>query len=59
MLIKGKLLVLSQNEKVKLLTLTPDSLTIEETMKEFDVSKYLVKEAKSLKKNFVFWLNLK
>ena len=59
MLIKGKLLVLSQNEKVKLLTLTPDSLTIEKTMKEFDVSKYLVKEAKSLKKNLVFWLNLK
>ena len=51
--------MLSQNEKVKLLTLTPDSLTIEKTMKEFDVSKYLVKEAKSLKKNLVFWLNLK
>ena len=59
MLIKGKLLVLSQNEKVKLLTLTPDSLTIEKTMKEFDVSKFLLKKPNLLKKNLVFWLNLK
>ena len=49
-LIKEKLLVLSLNEKVKLLTLTPESWTIEKTMKEFEVSKYLVKKARSLKK---------
>ena len=40
----------SWNEKVKLLTLTPESWTIEKTMKEFEVSKYLVKKARSLKK---------
>ena len=51
--------MLSQNEKVKLLTLTPDSLTIEKTMKEFDVSKFLLKKPNLLKKNLVFWLNLK
>ena len=49
-LIKEKLLVFSLNEKVKLLTLTPESWTIEKTMKEFEVSKYLVKKARSLKK---------
>ena len=49
-LIKEKLLVSSWNEKVKLLTLTPESWTIEKTMKEFEVSKYLVKKARSLKK---------
>ena len=49
-LIKEKLLVSPWNEKVKLLTLTPESWTIEKTMKEFEVSKYLVKKARSLKK---------
>ena len=49
-LIKEKLLVSSQNEEVKLLTLTPESWTIEKTRKEFQVSKYLVKKARSLKK---------
>ena len=49
-LIKEKPLVSSWNEKVKLLTLTPESWTIEKTMKEFEVSKYLVKKARSLKK---------
>ena len=44
------LLVSSWNEKGKLLTLTPESWTIEKTMKEFEVSKYLVKKARSLKK---------
>ena len=37
-------------KKVKLLTLTPGSLTIGKTMNEFEVSKYLVKKARSLKK---------
>ena len=37
-------------KKVKLLTLTPGTLTIGKTMKEFEVSKYLVKKATSLKK---------
>ena len=49
-LIKETLLVSSWNEKVKLLILTPESWTIEKTMKEFEVSKYLVKKARSLKK---------
>ena len=49
-LIKEKLLVSSWNEKVKLLTLTPESWTIEKTMKEFEVSKHLVKKDRSLKK---------
>ena len=31
-------------------TLTSESWTIEKTMKEFEVSKYLVKKARSLKK---------
>ena len=30
--------------------MTPESWTIEKTMKEFEVSKYLVKKARSLKK---------
>ena len=38
------------NEKVKLLTLTPESWAIEKTMKESEVSKYLVKKARSLRK---------
>ena len=37
-------------KKVKLLTLTPGTLTIGKTMKEVEVSKYLVKKARSLKK---------
>ena len=49
-LIKEKLLVSSWNEDVKLLTLTPESWNIEKTMKEFEVSKYLVKKARSHKK---------
>ena len=38
-LMREILLVSSQNEKVKLLTLTPESWTIEKTMKEFEFSK--------------------
>ena len=38
----------SSNKKVKLLTLTPESWANEKTMK--DASKYLVKKARSLKK---------
>ena len=58
-LIKEKLLVLSWNEKAKLLTLTPESWTIVKTMKEFEVSKYLVKKARSLKRELGIWLNQK
>ena len=58
-LIKEKLLVSSWNEKVKLLTLTPESWAIEKTMKEFEVSKYLVQKPDLLKKNLLFWLNQK
>ena len=47
-LIKEKLSVTSRNEKAKLLTLTPESWANEKTMKE--ASKYLVKKARSLKK---------
>ena len=47
---KEKLSLSSQNEKVKLSTLTPESWTIEKTTKEFEVSKYLLKKVRSLKK---------
>ena len=40
----------SWNEKVKLLILTPESWAIEKTMKKSEVSKYLVKKARSLRK---------
>ena len=40
----------SPDEKVKLLTLTPESWTIEKTRKEFELSKYFVTEVRSLKK---------
>ena len=40
----------SPDEEVKLLTLTPESWTIEKTRKEFELSKYFVTEVRSLKK---------
>ena len=47
--IKEKIKTVPINEKVKLLTFTPSSWTIEETSNYFNVSKYLVKKARKLK----------
>lgn len=41
----------TRKEKVKLLTLTPASWTIDKTVKEFGVTRYLVKKARALKKS--------
>ena len=40
-------------KKVKLLTLTTESLTTEKTMEVFEVSRYLVKKPRHLKKELV------
>ena len=48
--VKEKFSVSSRNKKVKLLTLIPESWTVEKTTKSFEVSKYHVKKARSLKK---------
>ena len=48
--VKEKFSVSSRNKKVKLLTLTPESWTVEKTTKNFEVSKYHVKKARYLKK---------
>ena len=50
-LMKAKLAISSRHEKIKVLTLTPESWTIDKTAAEFNVSKYLVKRARALKKN--------
>ena len=39
----------STQEKVKILTLAPESWSTSKTCNEFDVSKYLVKKARKLK----------
>jgi hypothetical protein len=49
-LLKQKCEVSSKQEKVKLLTLVPDTWTIEKTSKEFGISTRLVKQARELKK---------
>jgi hypothetical protein len=49
-LIKKKLDEVPLREKVKILTLTPDSWSIEKTASEFNVTKYIVKKARKLKK---------
>jgi hypothetical protein len=48
--LKEKVTVSTSQEKLKLLTLTPSSWKIEKTAKEFDVSVYMVKKSRSLKK---------
>ena len=49
-MIKQKLVISSRTEKIKLLTLTPPSWTIEQT-KYFGVKKCMVKKARELLKN--------
>ena len=48
-LLKDKLKMSSTQEKLKILTLAPESLSISKTCNEFDVSKYLVKKARKMK----------
>ena len=48
-LLKQKCEISSKQEKVRVLTLAPDSWTIEQTSKEFGVSTRLVKQARDLK----------
>ena len=50
-MIKQKLVISSRTEKIKLLTLTPPSRTIEQTIKYFGVIKCMVKKARTLLKN--------
>jgi len=47
--IRNKLKDSPRNEKIKLLTFSPDSWTIEKSSEYFGVSKYLVKKARSIK----------
>ena len=48
--IKEKCKKVNRKEKNKLLTLVPDSWTIQRTMDEFSVTEYIVKRARELKK---------
>ena len=48
-LLKEKLKMSSTQEKVKILTLAPESWSISKTCNEFDVSEYLVMKARKLK----------
>ena len=48
-LLKEKLKMSSTQEKVKILTLAPETWSISKTCNEFDVSEYLVKKARKLK----------
>ncbi|MES9880157.1 MAG: hypothetical protein ABW185_04670 [Sedimenticola sp.] len=49
-LLKEKMQVSSRQKQVQLLTLTPHSWTIAQTVHEFNVSEYKVREARKLKK---------
>ena len=51
-LLKEKMQVSSKQKQVQLLTLAPESWTIEKVVEEFKVSTYKVKEARKLKKEF-------
>ena len=48
-LLKDRLKMSSTEEKVKILTLAPESWSISKTCNEFDMSEYLVKKARKLK----------
>ena len=48
-LLKEKLKMSSTQEKVKILTLAPESWSISKTCNEFDVSEYLIKKARKIK----------
>jgi hypothetical protein len=50
-LLKEKCAVSTKQEQISILTLAPPSWTIEKTATEFDVSRYLVKRARELKKS--------
>ena len=49
-LLKEKCEISSRQEKLRLLTLVPDTWTIKQTSEEFGVSNRLVKQARQLKK---------
>ena len=55
--IQAKITVSSLKEKIKLLSLAPESWSIEKNNKKFHVTEYVVKKAKALKKNMVSWQN--
>ena len=48
--IKGKMCLSNINEKVRLITLAHGSWTIKRTSEEFQVTEYMVKRARELKK---------
>ena len=49
-LIQAKIAVSRQKEKIKLLTLVPESWSTEKVIKKFHVAQYMVKKARILKK---------
>ena len=50
-LVKDKMNVSPNHKQLQLLTLAPESWSIEKTVKEFNVSEYKVKQARQLKKD--------
>jgi hypothetical protein len=50
LLVKDKIKVATKQEKIRLLTLVPESWSKCKTMQEFDVTEHLVKRARTLKK---------
>ena len=52
-LIQAKVAVSSQKEKIKLLTLAPESWSIQKVISKFNVTEYIVKKARALKKEHV------
>ena len=49
-LIQAKIAVSSQKEKIKLLILAPESWSIQKVIKKINITKYMVKKARALKK---------
>jgi hypothetical protein len=49
-LVKEKIKMVTRQEKIKLLTLTPESWTIKKTIEEFGVTEHLVKHARQIKR---------
>ena len=48
-IIQAKIAVSSRKEKIKLLTLVPESWSIENYIEKFHVTEYMVKKSKSIK----------
>lgn len=48
-LLKEKLLSVGRSKQIKILTFVPDSWNREEVMNEFNVSEYMVQQARKLK----------